>query len=646
MGYLLHITCFCTTFAPLKVQPSYDIIVVGAGHAGCEAAAAAANMGSKVLLVTMNMQTIAQMSCNPAMGGIAKGQIVREIDAMGGYSGIISDKSAIQFRMLNRSKGPAMWSPRTQNDRMMFANEWRKMLEQTPNVDFWQDTVNSLLISKDGKRVEGVVTGMGIQFKAKAVVLTNGTFLNGLIHIGEKNFSGGRTGEKAAFGITEQLVALGFESGRMKTGTPPRLDGRSIDYSKTELQEGDEHLDKFSYLDGTSPFMGANAKKQVPCHITYTNQQVHDILKTGFEQSPMFAGRIQGRGPRYCPSIEDKISRFSERERHQLFIEPEGWDTVEIYLNGFSTSLPEDVQHKALQLIPGLENAKMFRPGYAIEYDYFPPTQLRLTLETQLIDNLYFAGQINGTTGYEEAACQGLMAGMNAHLKIIEKESLILNRYDGYIGVLIDDLVNKGTDEPYRMFTSRSEYRLLLRQDNADTRLTPISHKLGLASAERMKKVEEKIKNAESIISYFKNNSIEPAEINPFLESIASSPITQKMRYYNVLSRPNISIPDMLIYCKELDKNVSGYDNETIEQAEILMKYDGYIERESENADKLKRLEELKLRPDFNYDEVSSISAEAREKLKKIKPQTLGQASRISGINPSDVSILMVYMGR
>ncbi|MEO8760825.1 MAG: tRNA uridine-5-carboxymethylaminomethyl(34) synthesis enzyme MnmG [Bacteroidia bacterium] len=628
------------------MQSSYDIIVVGAGHAGCEAAAAAANMGSKVLLITMNMQTIAQMSCNPAMGGIAKGQIVREIDALGGYSGIISDRSAIQFRMLNRSKGPAMWSPRTQNDRMMFANEWRKMLEQTPNVDFWQDTVNSLLISKDGKRVEGVVTGMGVKFQAKAVVLTNGTFLNGLIHIGEKNFSGGRTGEKAAFGITEQLATLGFESGRMKTGTPPRLDGRSIDYSKTELQDGDEQLDKFSYLDGTSPFIGPNAKKQVPCHITYTNQNVHDILKTGFEQSPMFAGRIKGLGPRYCPSIEDKITRFAERERHQLFIEPEGWDTVEIYLNGFSTSLPEDVQYKALQLIPGLENVKMFRPGYAIEYDYFPPTQLRLTLETQLVDNLYFAGQINGTTGYEEAACQGIMAGMNAHLKVTNQEPLVLNRYDGYIGVLIDDLVNKGTDEPYRMFTSRSEYRLLLRQDNADVRLTPISHKLGLASAERMKKVEEKIADSNSIISYFKNNSVEPAEINPFLESISSSPINQKLRYHTILSRPNISIPDMLRYCKDLEKNISSYNNETIEQAEILMKYEGYIERESENADKLKRLEELKIKDDFNYDVVNSLSTEAREKLKKIKPQTLGQASRISGINPSDVSILMVYMGR
>src|SRR6201987_1983641 len=626
--------------------PEYDVIVAGAGHAGSEAAAAAANLGSKVLLITMNMQTIAQMSCNPAMGGIAKGQIVREIDALGGYSGIVSDKSAIQFRMLNRSKGPAMWSPRTQNDRMLFAGLWREMLENTPNVDFWQDMVRSLVLSKDGKRVEGVVTGMGIQFKAKAVVLTNGTFLNGLIHIGEKNFSGGRTGEKAAFGITEQLVALGFESGRMKTGTPPRLDGRSIDYSKTELQDGDDQLDKFSYLDGTSPFIGPNAKKQMPCHITYTNQQVHDILETGFEQSPMFAGRIQGRGPRYCPSIEDKISRFSERERHQLFIEPEGWDTVEIYLNGFSTSLPEDVQYKALQLIPGLENAKMFRPGYAIEYDYFPPTQLRLTLETQLIDNLYFAGQINGTTGYEEAACQGIMAGMNAHLKISEKEPLVLNRYDGYIGVLIDDLVNKGTDEPYRMFTSRSEYRLLLRQDNADVRLTPMSHEIGLASKARLEKVQAKIKNYQQITHYLKNTSAEPGEINPFLETIGSSPVNQKLRYYNILSRPNFSLPDIPRYCKDVSELTSAFDSETVEQAEILMKYEGYILREEENAQKLKRLEELKIWDDFNYDKVNSISAEAREKLKTIRPGTLGQASRISGINPSDISILMVYMGR
>lgn len=628
------------------MQQSYDIIVVGAGHAGCEAAAAAANMGSKVLLITMNMQTIAQMSCNPAMGGIAKGQIVREIDALGGYSGIVSDRSAIQFRMLNRSKGPAMWSPRTQNDRMLFAAGWRKMLEQTPNVDFWQDTVNALLISKDGKRAEGVVTGMGLEFRSKAVVLTNGTFLNGLIHIGEKNFSGGRTGEKAAHGITEQLQRLGFESGRMKTGTPPRLDGRSIDYSRTELQAGDDQIDKFSYLDGTSPFVGSNAKKQVPCHITYTNPAVHDILKTGFEKSPMFAGRIQGLGPRYCPSIEDKINRFSERERHQLFIEPEGWDTVEIYLNGFSTSLPEDVQLKALRYIPGLENVKMFRPGYAIEYDYFPPTQLKLSLETQLVENLYFAGQINGTTGYEEAGCQGLMAGINAHLKISKQQPLVLNRYDAYIGVLIDDLVNKGTDEPYRMFTSRSEYRLLLRQDNADIRLTPLSHKLGLASDARMKRVEEKLKGCEEIVSYFKNSSAEPSEINPCLESVGSAPVNQKVRWFNVLSRPGISIPQLAAHSQCLSEKLSAYRSETVEQAEILMKYEGYIDREKENALKLKRLEELKIWDNFNYDDVSSISAEAREKLKKVRPGTLGQASRISGINPSDISILMVYMGR
>ncbi len=617
----------------------YDIIVVGAGHAGCEAAHAAAKMGSRVLLCTMNMNTIAQMSCNPAMGGVAKGQIVREIDALGGMSGIISDKSMIQFRMLNRSKGPAMWSPRSQNDRMRFAEEWRLALEYTPNVDFWQEMVTGIVV-KD-KRVVGVRTGMGLEIQADTVVLTNGTFLNGLIHIGEKQFGGGRTGEASARGITEQLVQLGFEAGRMKTGTPPRVDGRSLDYDRMEVQYGDENPEKFSYSNSTQPL-----KEQRTCWITYTNPSVHETLETGFDRSPMFNGRIQGLGPRYCPSIEDKINRFAERDRHQIFVEPEGWNTVEIYVNGFSTSLPEDIQYKALRKIAGFENAKMFRPGYAIEYDYFPPTQLKLTLETQLVDNLYFAGQINGTTGYEEAACQGLMAGINASLRTQEKDPFLLKRSDAYIGVLIDDLINKGTDEPYRMFTSRAEFRLLLRQDNADIRLTKLGHELGLADDDRLEQVNSKIERTNDLIRHLQKFKITPDAINENLEKLGSAAIKEKVTAEKIIKRPNIGISSLQGIDNQLDTLISDFSKDVNEQAEILIKYDSYLEKERQMVEKMSNMENFKIPLDFNYSDVPALSAEGKQKLSKIKPETLGQASRISGVSPADLSIITVYLGK
>jgi len=619
--------------------PKYDVIVVGAGHAGCEAAVGAANMGSSVLLVTMNMQTIAQMSCNPAMGGVAKGQIVREVDALGGYSGIVSDESMVQFRLLNRSKGPAMWSPRTQNDRMLFAGKWRSMLEANPLIDFWQEMVTGIVV-KDG-RACGVRTGMGIEIESKSVVLTNGTFLNGLIHIGEKQFGGGRAGERASTGITEQLIELGFESGRMKTGTPPRVDGRSLDWDKMEVQLGDEKPGKFSYTDTKLP------ERQLNCHITYTNQKVHDTLKEGFEKSPMFNGRIRGLGPRYCPSIEDKIDRFADRDRHQLFVEPEGWDTCEIYVNGFSSSLPEDVQYKAMKLIPGFENVKMFRPGYAIEYDFFQPTQLSTNLETKLVSGLFFAGQINGTTGYEEAACQGLMAGVNASLYVNEKDSFVLKRSEAYIGVLIDDLVNKGTKEPYRMFTSRAEYRILLRQDNADIRLTKKADAIGMKGLEdRLKKIAKKEADAKEIKKYFENYSVEPSEINGFFESIKSSPLNQKVKLKSVLGRPHVTLGALQDVLPKIKEYTSAFEAETVGLAEIDLKYEGYIRKEQEMVDKMNRLESVALKTDFDYHELKGLSAEAREKLTQIKPRSIGQASRISGVSPADISVLLVYMGR
>ncbi|HCO82261.1 MAG TPA: tRNA uridine-5-carboxymethylaminomethyl(34) synthesis enzyme MnmG [Arenibacter sp.] len=620
-------------------EKEYDVIVVGAGHAGAEAAAAAANLGSRTLLVTMNLQTIGQMSCNPAMGGIAKGQIVREIDALGGYSGIVSDNSAIQFKMLNKSKGPAMWSPRTQNDRMRFAEEWRMALENTPNVDFYQEMVSGLLV--ENGRAVGVKTSLGLDIRSRSVVLTNGTFLNGLIHIGDKQFGGGRAGEKAATGITEQLVSLGFESGRMKTGTPPRVDGRSLDYSVMIPQPGDEIPEKFSYSNTKA------LTHQRDCYMTHTSLLVHDLLREGFDRSPMFNGRIKSLGPRYCPSIEDKINRFADKDSHQLFVEPEGWNTVEVYVNGFSTSLPEDVQYKALKSVKGFENVKFFRPGYAIEYDYFPPTQLMHTLETKLIENLYFAGQINGTTGYEEAASQGLMAGINAHLKINEKEAFILNRDEAYIGVLVDDLITKGTEEPYRMFTSRAEYRTLLRQDNADLRLTPRSYEMGLAKKDRLEKMEEKERKSNAFVDFFKETSFKPDEINPILEGLDSSTVKQPDKMFKVFSRPKVTM-DHMLQLEGVSEFVSdnNLDREVLEQAEIQVKYSGYIAKEKNNADKLQRLENIKIPKDFDYSKLKSLSYEAREKLKAIQPVTISQASRISGVSPSDISVLLVYMGR
>lgn len=619
--------------------PKYDVIVVGAGHAGCEAAVAAANMGSRVMLVTMNMQTIGQMSCNPAMGGVAKGQIVREIDALGGYSGIVTDRTAVQFRMLNLSKGPAMWSPRAQSDRLLFAQEWRQMLEAHPLIDFWQEMVTGLVVK--GGVVKGIRTSMGLEIEGKAVVLTNGTFLNGIIHIGEKQLGGGRAGEKAAHGITEQLVELGFEAGRMKTGTPPRIDGRSLDYSRMELQPGDENPGKFSFTD-TPPL-----SRQLPCYITYTDDTVHDVLREGFDRSPMFNGRIQGLGPRYCPSIEDKINRFADKDRHQLFVEPEGWNTCEIYVNGFSSSLPEDVQYKALRLVPGFENMRMFRPGYAIEYDYFPPTQLTATLETRLVKNLFFAGQINGTTGYEEAAGQGLVAGINAHLAIHEQEPFVLKRSEAYLGVLVDDLITKGTEEPYRMFTSRAEYRILLRQDNSDVRLSPHAYRLGIrGAAERMERVKEKVAAATAVEKYIRDYSVDPSAVNGYLSTIESAPLKQKVKLHGVLIRPNVELSALRRQLPELDAFLNQYPQEYVELAEINMRYEGYISREQEMVEKMNRLEEVHLHADFNYQQLNSLSAEAREKLSKLKPRTIGQASRISGVNPADISVLLVHLGR